>query len=78
MQSTSLKFDPDMEFPSNFKDIINNSTALANDLQPNQSDTQQFMILQMLNGETQLTDENLLSWAISDVSPSEIGIYLKF
>ena len=32
----------------------------------------------MLNGETQLNDENLLSWAISDVSPSEIDIYFRF
>ena len=39
VQSTSLEFDPDMEFPSEFRDIINNSTTLANDEQRNQSDT---------------------------------------
>ena len=39
LQSASLEFDPDMEFPSDFKDVINNSTTLANDVQQNQSNT---------------------------------------
>ena len=45
MQSVSLEFEPDIELPSNFKDLINNSTALANDLQQNQSDIQIFLSL---------------------------------
>ena len=32
----------------------------------------------MLNGQTELNDENLLSWAISDVSPSKVDIELEF
>ena len=55
-QAISLEFDSDMEFPNDFKEIINNSTALANEVQRNQNDTQKFLCIQMLNGETELND----------------------
>ena len=45
VQSASLEFKPDMEFPGDLKDMINNSTASTNNLQQNQSDTQKFVII---------------------------------
>ena len=70
-QTIKLAFDHEMQFPNDLKDSINNSTARAGEINT-------FLTILLLDGDTSEIDENLSSWAVEDVSSSEINIKLTF